>query len=461
MGKLNYLLFFSIFFYHSVAWGFNLDNIMQNDLQLLERFLYADKATFKTIDPKILFSKYENDPKNLIEKEFKIIPFYKNRVAFWFSIYTQYNSNHSVLHDKENLKIVYDVLDFGQLATSILNKHTKFAIQNRIVREKTEIYKKSFTLLVKGKTNNQISKRIQQAIIRTGIKIPKNPRKRRLFWLKKSKNFRAQTGQKDNIQQGLINLRPYKDTIEDIFTTFKLPRSLLAVSFLESSFNIHAYSKVGATGAWQFMKNIGKHFMVVNNRVDQRLNPLVSTVAALHLLDQNKKLLKHWDLAVSAYNNGTGLLQRGVRRLKKRKVKNPKLHHLIQKFKHRNFGFAAQNFYSEFLALVYTLAYRKDFFPKKVIKESHQKTQTHIYISKCKVKPRWFIKTLKKKDPFISISNNHFIKRYRRKLMPKGTVFISRIKLNPKKYYKVSYKNMLRHYPRNWPKLVAKMSCRK
>ena len=51
------------------------------------------------------------------------------------------------------------------------------------------------------------------------------------------------------------------------------------------------------------------------------------------------------DLAVNAYNSGTGLLRKGVKKLRKRGFKNPRVEHLIKHFKSRNWGFAAKNFY--------------------------------------------------------------------------------------------------------------------
>ena len=454
MGKL--VLFLILFSFNTLA--IDPDNLFQNDIQILESIIHNLEKKVGHKDPKRGFSFYFADPEKRILDTFDIDPLLKTRVNFWFNIYTEYDSNQVVLHDKKDLAIVYDVIDFTDLAKSILNRHTKFSIQNKIIRERVKEYRKVFSQLSKGAVRSPRAERIFTALRKAGYKIPSSKSKnRKSFFQKFSKSFRAQTGQKDNIAQGLENLATYRPVIESYFKEFNVPIELLAIPFLESSFNIHARSKVGATGPWQFMMRTGKHFMSIDKYRDQRRNPLIATVGALHLLKQNLKILKRWDLAVTAYNGGTGLMLKGIRRLKKKhKYKNPSLIHLLKHYKDGNFGFANQNFYSSFLALVYTLAYRDNFF----LKPNNQSVPSlNIYVTKCKLKPSWFLSILEKQSPMIKKYNNHFNRRRLKSNFPKGTLIISDIELTPKRYKKVPIPYMRKRYPINWIRLVKNQSC--
>tara|TARA_R110002072_G_scaffold288917_1_gene455423 strand:+ start:96715 stop:98004 length:1290 start_codon:yes stop_codon:yes gene_type:complete len=403
-----------------------------------------------------LFTEYQKDTKNKVSKDFSVPDGLLDNVEFWFSIYTQYNSNNSVFHDKKNLKIIYEVLDFTNLSKSVLNKYTKFSLQNKMALDHVKAYRKAFNnLAIKKNLQGHIEKQILNALKDANISIPSSKKKRKQLFRKLSSNLRAQTGQKDNIQNGITNFATFESTFFDIIDYFEMPRELLAIPFLESSFNLHAKSKVGATGPWQFMRHIGRHFMRVDRYADQRTNPYISTVGALHLLAQNKKILKRWDLAVSAYNNGTGLILKAVRKMRKKKrIKNwPSISEVIDSYDNPNFGFASKNFYASYLALVHALAYKDHFYnvPKP------QKTKLHAYVSRCNVNIKYFLRVLKKQQPDIKILNNHFRKRY--KTASKGSIFISRNQLSKRKYLKVSNKNLRRRYPKNWPKLVRNQSC--
>ena len=134
---------------------------------------------------------------------------------------------------------------------------------------------------------------VEQNVVRTflilsrkvKLKFRKTVKKRRKLFSNLSNNLRTQTGQKDHILQGIKNLKGYYETIEKLFKVFKLPHELLAISFLESSFNIHAVSKAKVTALWQFMPFIGKHFFVIDKNQDQRKSAILSTAGALHLLE--------------------------------------------------------------------------------------------------------------------------------------------------------------------------------
>ncbi|MCP4913745.1 MAG: lytic transglycosylase domain-containing protein [Oligoflexia bacterium] len=451
MGILKKTLLIFLFCISSYA-----NNYRSNIGKILDPIKSPKNAKIDFVNHRQLFSEYESDPKNKISADFNVPAGLKDNVEFWFSIYTQYTSDNSVFHDKRDLSIIYEVLDFSNLRKAVLNKYTKFSLQNKMALDHVKSYRKAFSnLAVDKRTGSKIEKQILKALKDAKKTIPKNKNKRKKFFRKLSDNLRAQTGQKDNVQNGLSNFATFEKTFFEIIDYFEMPRELFAITFLESSFNLHAKSKVGATGPWQFMRRVGRYFMRVDKYADQRKNPYISTVAALHLLAQNKKILKRWDLAVSAYNNGTGLILKAVRKMRKRKnVKNwPSISEVIDSYENPNFGFASKNFYASFLALVHALAYKTDFYqiPKA------QDTIIKAYVTKCTLNIRNILNILGKNQKDIRVLNSHFNKRY--KNAAKGSIIVSRTELTDKRYRKLALKDLRRRYPKNWKKRVRNQSC--
>jgi membrane-bound lytic murein transglycosylase D len=127
---------------------------------------------------------------------------------------------------------------------------------------------------------------------------------------------------------------------------------------VESSFNLNARSHAGAMGMWQFMPATGRRFLRVTRHLDERRDPLESTRAAASLLEENYQTLGNWPLAVTAYNYGAGGLARAVA-----EIQSDNLVELIREYNHRNWGFAAKNFYAEFLAAMEIASNVEQYFP--------------------------------------------------------------------------------------------------
>ncbi|WP_417337009.1 lytic transglycosylase domain-containing protein [Halobacteriovorax marinus] len=453
MGKL-----ILVFLFITNSFALIPENFFQDDLTIIESIVLKKKVEYFDLGPLYKgdqFHYYARDPENRISNEFPIPKYFYNKVHFWFNIYTLYDSNYAVLHDKVNMSIIYDVLDYTSLANSGLNRHTKFALQSKLTLNKVKELKKVFKNLGANKNLGLQEQNILKALKSSRVQIPKGKNKRKQFFKKLANNLRAQTGQKDNIQRGLSNIQPFEKSMDKYFNKFKLPKELKAIPFLESSFNTKARSKVDAVGTWQFMKYIGSHYMPINRYVDGRMNPLLSTISALHLLKQNKQILKSWDLAVTAYNSGPKHYIRAKRKLKK---KNADLEYILKNYKHPHIGFASKNFYAEFLALVYSLAYRENFF-EKPSGDPHDRVK--IFITKCTQSPDWYFRNVKKIDPETRLINLHFKRRKLKSRLRKGQIIFADVDLNPKKYYELPDKYITKKYPKNWSKLVSRMKCGK
>jgi membrane-bound lytic murein transglycosylase D len=94
-----------------------------------------------------------------------------------------------------------------------------------------------------------------------------------------------------------------------------LPTDLVWLSLIESGHNPTIVSPVGAAGLWQFMPETGRTYgLTVDRWVDQRLDPVEATEAAVRLLSDLYRRFGSWELAMAAYNMGHGGLTRAIKK---------------------------------------------------------------------------------------------------------------------------------------------------
>ncbi len=95
----------------------------------------------------------------------------------------------------------------------------------------------------------------------------------------------------------------------------QLPTDLVWLAMVESGHNPTVRSRAGAAGLWQFMPASAREYgLTVNRWVDERLDPVLSTRAAIRYLTDLKQRFGTWELAMAGYNMGHSGLTRVIRK---------------------------------------------------------------------------------------------------------------------------------------------------
>jgi membrane-bound lytic murein transglycosylase D len=112
--------------------------------------------------------------------------------------------------------------------------------------------------------------------------------------------------------------KPYVARLKPIFAKQKVPSQLIWLAEVESSFNPHARSPVGAAGLFQLMPATAKRYGLQTEPIDQRTEAEQSAGAAARYLKFLHGRYQDWPLALAAYNAGEGTVDRLLARQKTR-----------------------------------------------------------------------------------------------------------------------------------------------
>ena len=107
----------------------------------------------------------------------------------------------------------------------------------------------------------------------------------------------------------------YFPMFEQYLDQYNIPLEIKYLAIVESALRPNVKSSVGATGLWQFMYGTGLQFdLKVSSYVDERQDPIKSTIAACKYLNQLYTIFGDWDLALAAYNSGPGNVTKAIKR---------------------------------------------------------------------------------------------------------------------------------------------------
>jgi membrane-bound lytic murein transglycosylase D len=275
------------------------------------------------------------------------------RVRFWHHVFTRQSVKDYAIHLSDHPHLVLEIVSFPWLgAEGNLDSRAR-----RMLKIRHQYYKQLFKRMDQGKI--LANENLEADRLRTLLK--QIPRKVRFASL----DLRNQKGQREFMHRGIEMASPYLKHVEQEFENLSTPPELALLAFVESTFNLNAISKVKASGVYQIMPFIARQYMRLTAAIDERLDPIKSAAVAARLLKDNYELLGSWPLAITAYNHGPYGIKRAVK-----KAGSTDIAVLIDSYEGRGFGFASQNFYAEFLAIVYAMKNADEHFPEAKLASS-------------------------------------------------------------------------------------------
>ncbi|MFZ1119507.1 MAG: lytic transglycosylase domain-containing protein [Candidatus Binataceae bacterium] len=263
-------------------------------------------------------------------------------IDFWIKAFTYWSERDFVVHDRDNVSLTYQKFHMpGDGAPSgeeieWANAYLKAKygdILNRLATGQQAVgwEEQHVAAMFKGQAPSAYARAAQ--------------------------NLRVQQGLSEQFHDSLLRSRYYRPRMEQVFAGAGLPRELVALASVESGFSARVRSSAGALGIWQFTRSTGREFLKITRYRDDRLDPVRSTQAAAELLQSNYQALGSWPLAITAYNYGTGGMERAASEFGSDYVK------IVQNYNGEHFGFAVKNYYAEFLAADQVYRYEDKYFP--------------------------------------------------------------------------------------------------
>ncbi len=275
------------------------------------------------------------------------------RVNFWRRVYSLWSKNQNVLHVAEYPEVVLEIHDTTRVAGA------SYKASERLMKPWIQVRRQQYQkILWKLASLKKIDEKLLSTTERRVYHLfdhIQNPKKFSIA----AASLRSQRGQREYIGKGLEVASKYLPYAEEEFKRQGLMPELARIAFIESSFNLQALSKVGASGVYQVMPETGRDYLIVSGEIDERNDPIKASRAAAKLLAMNYKILGEWPLAITAYNHGVGGISRAMREMGTNDIVK-----LINHYDGDNFGFASKNFYSGFLGLLTTLKNSPKLFPE-------------------------------------------------------------------------------------------------
>ena len=257
-------------------------------------------------------------------------------VAFWKDVFTRWDQDQVVYADAFDLSRVYEVHRLppsdGTRARERMRDALRSAWKNALADD--------LLRLADPKTDyDRLQGRLRRLYLTWDE--ARDPE----LYRRAAETVRGQRGLREEFLAGVQRSAAYRRTFRRIFREEGVPEELVYLPYVESSYREDARSAVGATGMWQFMRSTARRYMLVNEAVDERLDPYRAARAAARYLKEAYAELGSWPLAITSYNHGVDGMKNAVR-----ETGTTDIGVIVRTYRGPLFGFAGRNFYAEFLA---------------------------------------------------------------------------------------------------------------
>ena len=267
-------------------------------------------------------------------------PELQEAIGFWNALFLNYPSDKEVLHDKDHMSIVWQVLQLPHRpGTHVVDQEAS----HQVVKDAVAALKARLARLATDPTPQDDTDRQLLATLHD-----KGGPDADALLAGATDRVRAQQGVADKFSEGLQRSKLYLKQVRRIMRQQGVPEDVALLPFVESMYNPKAKSSVGARGVWQLMPLTAKDLgLRVNRKRDDRVDVYRASRAAGRMMRRDFKMLGSWPLAITAWNHGPNGVRRAVQA-----VGSSDLVTLINHYEQPNWGFSSKNFYAEFLAVV-------------------------------------------------------------------------------------------------------------
>ena len=193
----------------------------------------------------------------------------------------------------------------------------------------------------------------------------------------------------------------YRNFIEQQLEAHDLPKELYYLAMIESGFRNQARSRAQAVGIWQFMPRTGRHYgLRVDGYLDERMDPVRSTAAAISYLQDLYRVYQSWWLAIASYNSGE---VRVLRAIMKRNTRD-----FFELVEQKVLPAETINYVPKFIAAMYIAANRTRFgftlTQARTFAEQDfhlYRTPPHVYLREVAHKAGCSVKQIKSHNPAV------------------------------------------------------------
>jgi len=279
------------------------------------------------------------------------------RVGFWVEVFSRWDTDTAIFHDKENPQRVYSTLTRNDGCRRSRKGDSIDKERKRLKRSLESLSKK----VARNEKLSSSHARLYASFDGASSKEVKAAAGR----------IRCQSGNKNRMREALTQFHVYRPTILDALESQNLTPELQYLPFVESAFNPQALSHVGAAGLWQIMPSTGRTLgLKVNTKIDERYDPYAATYAAAKYFRdsvdtlsetafENGDAVQAKDLnpfVVTSYNYGVRGMQRAIKQV------GLDYERLLVEYKSPSFQTAVKNFYASFLAARHVAKNSEKFF---------------------------------------------------------------------------------------------------